>query len=156
MKSEEVRSKNRQALKRACRFLVEPRGIEVPQAALRARDVPTRSPLAGQPLGDDMGFDSPTLQTQKGPPFMGGPFAFGGAEGNRTPVRKHFKRNFSGRRRLFWESYSLFPSALSTVKRTHQVASLFMVSSKLCLLTSAFSRRPTSGPRHSRRGRVTA
>ena len=50
--------------------LVEPREIEVPQAALRAQDVPTRSPLAGQPLGDDMEFDS-RISKRKRPTLMG-------------------------------------------------------------------------------------
>ena len=35
----------------------------------------------------------------------------GGGGESRTPVRKRFPRNFSGRRRLFWESCS--PSSLS-------------------------------------------
>ena len=44
----------------------------------------------------------------------------------------------------------------SNVKPAGRVASLCMVRSKLCALTSASDRRPASGPRHSRRGRVTA
>ena len=40
-------------------------------------------------------------QTQKEIPRRGGVSLFGGDGGNRTPVRKRFLRNFSGRRRLF-------------------------------------------------------
>ena len=44
----------------------------------------------------------------------------------------------------------------TNVKPMGRVASLCMVRSKLCARTSASNRRPASGPRHSRRGRVTA
>ena len=36
-------------------------------------------------------------------------FQYGGGGGSWTPVRKHFNGTFSGRRRLFRESASLFP-----------------------------------------------
>ena len=36
-------------------------------------------------------------------------FLFGGGEGNRTPVRKHFNGTFSGRRRLLRKSSFPFP-----------------------------------------------
>ena len=35
------------------------------------------------------------------PALLGGTYVFGGGEESWTPVRKHFNRNFSGRRRLF-------------------------------------------------------
>jgi len=49
-----------------------------------------------------------------------------------------------------------FPRYRPNVKTASRVASLCMARSKLCALTSASHRRPASGPRHSRRGRVTA
>ena len=49
-----------------------------------------------------------------------------------------------------------FPRHRPNVKTASRVASLCMARSKLCALTSASHRRPASGPRHSRRGRVTA
>ena len=49
-----------------------------------------------------------------------------------------------------------FPRYRPNVKTASRVASLCMARSKLCALTSASHRRPASGLRHSRRGRVTA
>mgnify|MGYP006947728871 CR=1 FL=1 len=43
-------------------------------------------------------------------PYLREKIQFGGVEESWTPVRKRFKGNFSGRRRLFWDSASLFPS----------------------------------------------
>ena len=48
------------------------------------------------------------------------------------------------------------PSRSKPTRLPGRVASLCMARSKLCALTSASHRRPASGPRHSRRGRVTA
>ncbi len=74
---------------------------------------------------------------------------YGGGGGSRTPVRKHIRPNFSGRRRLLCKPHA------HCSRRTRQavtpqspVASLCMVRSKLCARTDAANRRspPARGP----------
>ena len=59
---------------------------------------------------------------------------FGGAGENRTPVRKHINRNFSGRRLLF-RRYAIFLPRTQAVTRSGWVASLYMARAKLTALT---------------------
>ena len=78
-------------------------------------------------------------------------FSFGGGGESRTPVRKRFPRNFSGRRRLFWESCS--PSSLScrqAVTPTGQVS--FIVHGRFKALPAHVHHEttPVPGPWSSR------
>ena len=73
---------------------------------------------AGENLGAGAALPTPSIQIPKGGSRLwrlepkkkdmtkGHVFLFGGGEGSRTPVRKHFNGTFSGRRRLLRESYS--------------------------------------------------
>lgn len=75
----------------------------------------------------------------------------GGGGESRTPVRKRFPRNFSGRRRLFWESCS--PSSLScrqAVTPTGQVS--FIVHGRFKALPAHVHHEttPVPGPWSSR------
>ena len=71
--------------------------------------------------------------------------SFGGGEGSRTPVRKHFLGTFSGRRHLFG-----FPRP--PVKcHTDRVGSFIMHGTRKALRTHVHhSSTPTSGPWYSR------
>ena len=78
-------------------------------------------------------------------------FSCGGGGESRTPVRKRFPRNFSGRRRLFWESCS--PSSLScrqAVTPTGQVS--FIVHGRFKALPAHVHHEttPVPGPWSSR------
>ena len=78
-------------------------------------------------------------------------FSYGGGGESRTPVRKRFPRNFSGRRRLFWESCS--PSSLScrqAVTPTGQVS--FIVHGRFKALPAHVHHEttPVPGPWSSR------
>ena len=53
-------------------------------------------------------------EPKKGDMTCGHVSFFGGGEGSRTPVRKHFNGTFSGRRRLLRKSSFLFPSSLAS------------------------------------------
>ena len=80
----------------------------------------------GQNLGAGAALPTPSIQIPKGGSRLwrlepkkkdmtkGHVFLFGGGEGNRTPVRKHFNGTFSGRRRLLRKSSFLFPSSLAS------------------------------------------
>ena len=75
----------------------------------------------------------------------------GGGGESRTPVRKRFPRNFSGRRRLFWESCS--PSSLScrqAVTPTGQVS--FIIHGRFKALPAHVHHEttPVPGPWSSR------
>lgn len=77
--------------------------------------------------------------------------ASGGGGESRTPVRKRFPRNFSGRRRLFWESCS--PSSLScrqAVTPTGQVS--FIIHGRFKALPAHVHHEttPVPGPWSSR------
>ena len=81
---------------------------------------------AGENLGAGAALPTPSIQIPKGGSRLwrlepkkkdmtkGHVFLFGGGEGNRTPVRKHFNGTFSGRRRLLRKSSFLFPSSLAS------------------------------------------
>ena len=81
---------------------------------------------AGENLGAGAALPTPSIQIPKGGSRLwrlepkkkdmtkGHVFLFGGGEGSRTPVRKHFNGTFSGRRRLLRKSSFLFPSSLAS------------------------------------------
>ena len=78
-------------------FMVEPRGIEDTLVCTPAR----RSASERHRRSDQMGSISLCfVPLIKNPPLRGG-FFIGGAEGNRTPVRKQLGKSFSGRSLLF-------------------------------------------------------
>ena len=138
-------------------FLVEARRVEVPQRGTSCTDVPTRSRRsAAEPLGDDTEFNSPdnSLPNTKAPPKARLLYL---VEARRVELLSEnaSKGTSPGADACFGIAPGS-PPHRSTVKPVSRVASLCMVRSKLCALTSASDRRPASGPRHSRRGRVTA
>ena len=96
------------------------------------------------------GFESLLLRHKNNHTFRCGYFYGGGGE-SRTPVRKRFPRNFSGRRRLFWESCS--PSSLScrqAVTPTGQVS--FIIHGRFKALPAHVHHEttPVPGPWSSR------
>ena len=87
-------------------------------------------------------------QTQKEIPRHSGVFLFGGDGGNRTPVRKRFLRNFSGRRRLF-----AFPYPCAS-RHARGLGSFMMHGTLKALRTHGpHSSTPLSGPWASRKRR---
>ena len=77
-----------------------------------------------------------------------GVFSFGGDGGNRTPVRKRFLRNFSGRRRLF-----AFPHPCAS-RHARGLGSFMMHGTLKALRTHGpHSSTPQTGPWDSRKRR---
>ena len=121
-------------------FLVRVRGLDLrgrpPRVARRPRRL-AKSPRVRFPI-----------KRKKKYPTTAGYFFFGGDGGNRTPVRKRFLRNFSGRRRLF-----AFPRPCAS-RHARGFGSFMMHGTLKALRTHGpHSSTPLSGPWASRKRR---
>ena len=148
-----TKNKARQFYQNYRAFLVEARGVDLPCGAGRvaALECPRHSIHSRSRSTPRVGL----TKSKKLPPY-GESFSLLVEARGVEPLSENASKGTSPGADAYFGIAPVFLRHRSNVKPAGRVASLCMVRSKLCALTSASDRRPASGPRHSRRGRVTA